>query len=67
MNMQEIRGLARQYGIKPSHMSKTNLARAIQQSEKNFECHATATDGYCGQGNCLWRAGCFANAKKTQH
>ena len=67
MNMQEIRGLARQYGIKPSHMSKMNLVRAIQQSEKNFECYATATDGYCDQENCLWRADCFADAKKTQH
>jgi hypothetical protein len=67
MNMQEIRGLARQYGIKPSHMSKTHLVRAIQQSEKNFDCYATATDGYCDQVNCLWRTDCFQSAKRTQH
>jgi len=67
MNMQEIRGLAMQRGIKSSRMSKIDLVRAIQRGESNFECVATATDGYCDQMNCLWRADCFQAAKKSRH
>jgi len=67
MNMQEIRGLAMQRGIKSSRMSKIDLVRAIQRGESNFECFATATAGYCDQMNCLWRADCFQAAKKSRH
>ena len=67
MNMQEIRGLAMQRGIKSSRMSKTDLVRAIQRRESNFDCFATATDGYCDQESCLWRADCFQAAKKAKH
>jgi hypothetical protein len=65
MNMQEIRGLAKEYGIKTSRMSKMNLIKEIQVSEGNFACFATAVDGVCDQTGCTWREDCFAAAKKA--
>lgn len=65
MNMQEIRGLAKEYGIKTSRMSKMNLIKEIQVSEGNFACFATAVDGVCDQTACAWREDCFAAAKKA--
>jgi hypothetical protein len=64
MNMQEIRGMARKFGIKTSRMSKARLIQEIQLSEGNFNCFATAVDGECDQLNCMWRDDCFAAAKK---
>ena len=63
MNMQEIRSLAKHYGVKPARLSKVELVQAIQHKEGNFDCFATATQGYCDQLDCLWRADCFASAK----
>ena len=49
MNMQEIRGLAKNLGIKTSRMSKLNLIQEIQLSEGNFNCFASAAGGECDQ------------------
>ena len=68
MNMQEIRKLARRYGVKSSRLSKIKLVQTIQHTEGNFDCFATAKDGYCDQVCCLWRSDCFESAKKlTQY
>ena len=64
MNMQDIRGMATEHGIKTSRMSKLKLVQAIQLSEGNFNCFASAADGECDQLNCIWRDDCFASAKK---
>ena len=64
MNMQEIRGIAKNLGIKTSRMSKAGLIQAIQLAEGNFSCFATAVDGECDQLNCMWRDDCFAAARK---
>jgi len=66
MNMQEVRGMAKEFGIKTSRMNKMNLIKAIQLSEGNFSCYASATGGECDQQECAWRADCFAAAKKLQ-
>jgi len=63
MNMQEIRGLAKQYGVKYSRLTKVKLVQAIQHSEGNFDCFASATDGLCDQTECMWREDCFESAK----
>ena len=63
MNMQEIRGRAKDYGIKTSRVGKEDLIRAIQLSEGNFNCFASAVDGECDQLNCVWRDDCFESAK----
>lgn len=64
MNMQEIRILAKDFGIKTSRLSKMQLIQTIQLSEGNFGCFASATTGECDQAKCIWRNDCFATAKK---
>lgn len=64
MDMQEIRGLARDYGVKASRASKVELIQAIQIAEGNFDCFASADNGECDQLECSWRDDCFAAAKK---
>lgn len=64
MNMQEIRGIAKDFGIKTSRLSKQKLIQTIQLSEGNFDCFASALDGECDQMKCIWRDDCFAAAKK---
>jgi hypothetical protein len=42
------------------------LIRAIQRKEGNFDCFATAHEGVCDQGGCLWRTDCFAAAGSSR-
>lgn len=65
MNVQEIRDIARQMGLRPGKKLKLELVRFIQHSEGNFECFATAMNSECDQLNCQWRKDCFAMAKKA--
>lgn len=64
MNVQEIKERAKDFGIKISRMNKTNLIQAIQLSEGNFNCFASAENGECDQMDCIWRDDCFSSAKK---
>ena len=64
MNMQEIREVAKNFGIKTSRMSKAKLIQTIQVSEGNFGCFASAVNGDCDQTGCIWRDDCFSSAKK---
>lgn len=64
MQMQEIRGMAKNLGIKTSRMSKAGLIQAIQINEGNFNCFASAANGECDQSQCVWRNDCFNAAKK---
>ena len=64
MNIQEIRVKAKDFGIKTSRLNKMNLIRAIQLSEGNFNCYASAENGECDQQSCIWRNDCFTAAKK---
>ncbi|WP_197722165.1 SAP domain-containing protein [Sulfuriflexus mobilis] len=64
MNMQEIRSVAKDFGIKTGRMSKVQLIQTIQLNEGNFNCFASAVDGECDQSQCKWREDCFAAAKK---
>jgi len=64
MNMQEIRGKAKDFGIKTAGMNKSKLIQTIQLSEGNFNCFSTAVSGECDQMKCLWRGDCLATAKK---
>lgn len=67
MNMQEIRGLAKDFGIKTSRMSKMQLIQTIQRTEGNFDCFASAENSECDQLNCIWREDCFSMAKKASN
>lgn len=64
MKVQEIREIAREFGVKPGRMNKIQLVRRIQNEEGNFDCFGTATDGFCDQQSCLWREDCFSAARK---
>jgi hypothetical protein len=64
MQMQEIRTIAKNYGIKTARANKVELVRSIQVAEGNFNCFATAKDGICDQVGCIWRTDCFEAAKK---
>lgn len=65
MNMQDIRSIAKEYGLKTGKLTKVNLVRTIQLTEGNFDCFATASAGECDQTGCLWRDDCLTLAKKT--
>jgi len=58
MKMGDLRGKAKEIGVKTGGMSKTNLIPAIQEAEGNFPCYGTATD-YCDQWQCAWREDCL--------
>lgn len=64
MQMQEIRTIAKNFGIKTSRQNKVDLVRSIQVAEGNFSCFATAVNGVCDQTACVWRDDCFEAAKK---
>lgn len=64
MNMQEIKNIAKTYGIKPSKATKLKLIREIQETEGNFACFATALSGQCDQTGCMWRDDCMTLSKK---
>lgn len=64
MNIQAIKERAKDFGIKISRMNKANLIQAIQLSEGNFNCFASAENGECDQMGCMWRDDCFSSAKK---
>jgi len=67
MNVQEIRQIAAQIGVKPGKMDKTRLVKTIQRQEGNFDCFATADNGQCDQTDCLWRKDCFTIARRGRH
>jgi hypothetical protein len=62
MKMEDVRTIAKSHGIKPNHLSKPELIRAIQTDEGNFDCFATAYGGECDQVDCIWREDCFESA-----
>ena len=64
MQMQQIRVIAKENGIKTGKITKISLIRKIQQIEGNYECFATDVNGNCDQLACLWRDDCFSVAKK---
>lgn len=64
MQMQDIRTIAKNFGLKTARQTKVDLVRSIQLAEGNFSCFATAVNGICDQVGCAWRDDCFEAAKK---
>jgi hypothetical protein len=58
MKMNDLKEIAKQRGINPGKMKKTDLIRAIQADEGNEVCYSTGIKDKCGQDNCLWRDDC---------
>ena len=67
MNVQGIKTIAKDMGIKTGKLNKTSLVQSIQLVEGNFDCFATAYDSVCDQLECTWREDCFTQAKKKTH
>lgn len=65
MNMQDIRKIAQQNGLKTGKLNKTLLVKQIQTTEGNFDCFASASNDYCDQSACIWQDDCFKLAKKA--
>ncbi len=63
MKLEVIRNIAKSHGINPGKRSKIDLIKSIQTDEGNFDCYATAYDGECDRGDCLWREDCFGAVK----
>jgi len=64
MHMQEIRNIAKEFGIKTAKQTKIDLVRNIQQAEGNVSCFATDVNGVCDQLDCLWREDCATLSRK---
>ena len=64
MNMQGVRVIAKEHGIKVGKLKKFELIREIQTQEGNLACYATDLDGSCAQTACTWFDDCAATAKK---
>ena len=46
MNMKQVREIAKDKGVKTGRLSKVKLVQLIQQVEGNFDCFASAINGY---------------------
>ena len=66
METKEIRTIARKRGIVPGKMGRTDLVRAIQREEGNFDCFGTATEEVCDQEGCMWREDCFFESTREE-
>lgn len=53
MELEDVRSIAKSHGIKPDHLSKTELIKVIQSEEGNFDCFGSAYSGVCDQQDCL--------------
>jgi len=58
MNMNEIKTIAAEHGVKPGKLKKAELVRAIQKAENNPECFMIGLLDQCVEYDCLWRGGC---------
>lgn len=64
MTLKDVQRMAKLQSIDPGMLSKTELIKAIQKIEGNFDCFATAYDGICDQTGCIWRLDCFEASKR---
>lgn len=66
MNLTQVKDIAKSKGINIGKMKKAEIIKTIQKAEGNFDCFGTATNGYCDQYRCLWRADCLSPKKFPQ-
>ncbi len=58
MNMNQVKEVAKERGVKPGKLKKIELIRAIQEMEGNPQCFNTLFSDRCGQDQCLWLGDC---------
>jgi len=59
MNMQQIKEIAKEHGVKPGSLKKMELIQAVQSAEGNEACFGTGMAEQCGQDDCLWKEDCI--------
>ena len=59
MDLKDIKVIAKKHGVKIGKMTKTEIIRAIQRAEGNFDCFGTAVSKQCSQTDCLWKEDCL--------
>ncbi len=64
MNLNQIRAIAKEHGIKSGKLTKVDLVRTIQRTEGNYDCFATPAADNCDQIQCLWRDDCLPASHK---
>ena len=62
MQINEIKIIAKQHGLKVSKLKKAELIKNIQLAEGHFDCFGSPVEGYCDQEECLWRSDCIKAA-----
>jgi hypothetical protein len=60
MTVEQLRAIAKELGVKPSNLRKSELIKSIQRAEGNFDCFGTAED-YCDQTSCLFLHECLSS------
>lgn len=65
--MQEIRAMAKELAIPSFGKSKTEIIRALQRAEGNFDCYGRANAGFCDQTGCLWHGDCLEDSAKSSN
>lgn len=58
MNMQELKAIAKERGLKAGALKKVELVRSLQSAEGNEACYGSGRSGECGQPVCLWKEDC---------
>lgn len=58
MKIEEIKGIARQHNLKVGKAKKSELVRAIQESQGNQPCFDSNRSADCCQYSCCWREDC---------
>lgn len=66
IHINEVRKIAKTYGIASLKMKKTEMIRAIQKAEGNFDCYGNAVNGYCDQKACLWYDDCMVESQRAK-
>ena len=62
MKIQDVRKMAKCSQIDSFGKSKTEIIRALQKTEGNFDCYGRATSGFCDQAGCRWKEDCLTES-----
>ena len=60
MNFNEVRRMAKDFGVNTARRTKTDLILAIQRAENNIECYATDRVNNCYEDLCSWKSDCLS-------
>ncbi|GAB6126120.1 hypothetical protein [Humidesulfovibrio idahonensis] len=53
-------------GLTETVLARVETVRLAQRQEGSFDCFATARQGYCDQGQCLYRNECLDYSQRVR-